>query len=111
MIELGKQGCSQKMMWADLGIASSTAQSYMQKYPEFAEAHDLALVHSQSFWETQLLANLDNRGFNSRLAEIALRGQFQKDYRETKEAKVEVKNEVVVDFNKVVGDLIEKLTP
>lgn len=109
MIELGKEGASQKMMWADLGISKGAADEWKKKHPEFADALDLALVHSQAFWERELLANVGNKNFNSRLAEIALRGQFQSDYRETRENKVEVKADVVVDFSSAVNDLIKQL--
>ena len=51
MIELGKEGASQKMMWAELGISKKTAEEYKKKHEEFADALDLALVHSQAFWE------------------------------------------------------------
>ena len=109
MIELGKQGASQKMIWSQLGISAGQAETLKKNDEEFAEALDLALVHSQSYWETMLLANLDNKAFNSRLAEIALRGQFQKDYRETRDTKVDVKAEVKIDFNKEINDLIDAL--
>jgi len=109
MIELGKQGASQKMMWSELGISKNTAETYKKNHPEFAEALDLALVHSQAYWERELLANVNNKGYNSRLAEIALRGQFQQDYRETRENKLEVKADVVVDFSGAVSDLIKQL--
>jgi hypothetical protein len=69
----------------------------------------LAKVHSQAYWERELLANVGNKAFNSRLAEIALRGQFQEDYKETREHKVEGKVDVVVDFNGAVADLIKQL--
>ena len=109
MVELGRLGASQKMIWSDLGISKATADAYKKKYPEFSEALDLALVHSQAYWETQLLANLDNKNFNSRLAEIALRGQFQTDYRETRDTKIDAKLEVKVDFNKEIANLISAL--
>lgn len=109
MIEMGKEGASQKMMWADLGISKKTAEEYKKKHEEFADALDLALVHSQAFWEREILANLDNKAFNSRLAEIALRGQFQQDYRETRDTKVDAKVEVKVDFNKEISNLISAL--
>ena len=109
MIELGKLGASQKMIWSDLGISKSTAETWKKKYPEFAEALDLSLVHAQAFWERELLANVDNKNYNSRLAEIALRGQFQQDYRETRDTKVDLKAEVVVDFNKEIANLISAL--
>ena len=109
MIALGQEGASQKMMWSKLGISKNTVESYKKNHPEFAEALDLALVHSQAYWETQLLANLDNKNFNSRLAEIALRGQFQTDYRETRDTKIDLKAEVKIDFNKEIADLISAL--
>jgi hypothetical protein len=109
MIELGKTGASQKMIWSNLGISKSTADAYRKKHPEFAEALDLALVHSQSYWESMLLANLENKGFNSRLAEIALRGQFSQDYRERMDIKQDVKQEVVIDFSSEISKLIKAL--
>lgn len=109
LVELGKKGASQKMMWADLGISKSTADAWKKKHPEFAEALDLALVHSQAYWEREMLANVGNKAFNSRIAEIALRGQFPQDYKETREQKIDVKADVVVDFKGAVDDLIKQL--
>jgi len=109
MIAMGKEGASQKMMWSQLGISKTTAENWRKKFPEFAEALDIALVHAQSYWETQLLANVENKNFNSRLVEIALRGQFQQDYRETRDTKIDAKVEVKVDFQKEINDLIAAL--
>ncbi|MFZ9616132.1 MAG: hypothetical protein ACO3AG_05625 [Fluviibacter sp.] len=109
LIEMGLQGASQKMMWSQLGISKKQAETLAKNDEEFAEALDLALVHSQSYWESMLLANLDNRAFNSRLAEIALRGQFQKDYRETRDTKVDAKVDVVIDFKGEVAKLLEDI--
>jgi len=109
MIELGKLGASQKMIWSDLSISKGTAEIWKKMYPEFAEALDLSLVHAQAYWERELLANVDNKGYNSRLAEIALRGQFQQDYRETRDTKIDLKAEVKVDFQKEIADLISAL--
>ena len=109
MIAMGREGASQKMMWSQLGISKSTAENWRKKYPEFNEALDIALVHAQSYWETQLLANVENKNFNSRLVEIALRGQFQSDYRETRDTKIDLKAEVKIDFQKEINDLISAL--
>ena len=109
MIELGKLGSSQKMIWSELGISKSTAELYKKTHPDFAEALDMALVHSQAHWEREILANIENKGYNSRLAEIALRGQFQSDYRETRDTKVDAKVEIKVDFNKEIAELISAL--
>jgi transposase len=109
MIDMGMEGASQKMIWSALGISKSTAESWKKKYPDFAEALELSLVHAQAFWEREILANVNNKGFNSRIAEIALRGQFQQDYRETRDTKVDLKADVVIDFNGAVSDLIKQL--
>lgn len=109
LVELGKSGASQKMMFSELGIPKHVAEDWKKKYPEFSDALDLALVHSQAYWEREMLANVGNKAFNSRIAEIALRGQFPQDYKETREQKIDVKADVVVDFSSVVNDLISKL--
>ena len=109
MIAMGKEGASQKMMWSQLGISKNTAESWRKKHPDFAEALEIALVHAQSYWETQLLANVENKNFNSRLVEIALRGQFQQDYRETRDTKIDAKIEVKVDYQKEINELLAAL--
>ena len=109
MIELGKLGASQKMIWSDLGITKDVAKSWQKKYPEFADALDLALVHSQAYWEREMLANVGNKAFNSRIAEIALRGQFPTDYRERMDIKQDIKQDVKIDFAGEVESLIKQL--
>jgi hypothetical protein len=109
LIEMGKTGASQKMMFSSVGISKGVAEDWKKKYPEFADALDMAVVHSQAYWERELLANVGNRAFNSRIAEIALRGQFPADYKETREQKIDVKADVVVDFSSAVNDLIAQL--
>jgi transposase len=109
IIAMGKEGASQKMMWSQLGISKGTAETWKKKHAEFAEALDIALVHAQSYWETQLLANVENKNFNSRLVEIALRGQFQQDYRETRDTKIDLKAEIKVDYQKEIAELLAAL--
>jgi len=109
IIELGKQGASQKSMYAAIGISKSTGLKLKKEDPAFAEAMDLASTYSQSYWETQLLANIENKAFNSRVAEIALRGMFPDDYKESRENKIEAKVDVVIDFQKEVSNLINAL--
>jgi hypothetical protein len=109
MIELGKEGASQKMMFAEIGINKGVAETWKKNHPEFADALDMAVTHSQAYWEREILANLNNKTFNSRLAEIALRGQFQQDYRETRDIKLDAKVETKVDFNKEIAELLSAL--
>ena len=109
MIELGKEGASQKMMFAEIGINKGIAATWKKNHPEFADALDTAVTHSQAYWEREILANLNNRNFNSRLAEIALRGQFAEDYKESRDTKIEAKIEAKIDFNKEISELLSAL--
>jgi len=109
ILDLGKQGASQKSMYAAIGISKTTGLKLKKEDPNFAEAMDLASTYSQSYWETQLLANIENKAFNSRIAEIALRGMFPDDYKNDREQKIDLKAEVVVDFSKEVANLIQAL--
>ena len=109
LLDLGKQGASQKSMYAAIGISKATAAKWKQEDPFFAETMDLATTYGQSFWEMMLLANIDNKNFNSRVAEIALRGQYPDDYKDNREIKANIKQEIAVDFNKEVANLISAL--
>lgn len=109
LLNLGKQGASQKSMYAAIGISKATAAKWKQEDPFFAETMDLATTYGQSYWEMMLLANIDNKNFNSRVAEIALRGQYPDDYKDNREIKANIKQEVTVDFNKEIADLISAL--
>lgn len=110
VIELGKQGASQKAMYAAIGISKNTAAKWKKEDEFFAETMDMATVHGQAFWENMMLANIDNKAFNSRIAEISLRGQYPDDYKDTRNDKIDLKAEVKIDFNKEVTDLIEALS-
>ena len=109
VLELGQQGASQKSMYAAIGISKATAAKWKQDDPFFTETMDMATTYGQSYWEMMLLANIDNKAFNSRVAEIALRGQYPEDYKDNREIKASVKQEIVVDFNKEISDLISAL--
>ena len=109
VLDLGMQGASQKSMYSAINISKSTAAKLKQEDPFFAETMDMATTYGQSFWEMMLLANIDNKAFNSRVAEIALRGQYPDDYKDNREVKATVKQEVTVDFNKEISDLITAL--
>lgn len=109
MVELGKAGKSQKAIWSELGISAGAADRFKRDYPDFADALDLSRVHSQAYYENLMLTNLENKNFNSRLVEIALKGQHAADYREDRTQKVDLKADVTIDFGSAVNDLIKQL--
>ena len=109
ILELGRQGASQKSMYAAINISKATAAKWKQEDPFFSETMDMATTYGQSYWEMMMLANVENKAFNSRIAEIALRGQYPDDYKDNREIKANVKQEVSIDFNKEIADLIKAL--
>ena len=109
VLDLGKQGASQKSMYAAIGISRATAAKWKKEDPLFAETMDMATVYGQSYWEMMLLANVDNKACNSRIAEIALRGQYPDDYKDNREIKADIKQEIAVDFNGEIAKLIAAL--
>jgi len=109
ILNLGRQGASQKSMYSAINISKATAAKWKQEDPFFAETMDMATTYGQSYWEMMMLANVENKAFNSRIAEIALRGQYPDDYKDNREIKANIKQEVTVDFNKEVAELISAL--
>jgi len=109
LIELGRQGSSQKSMFSALDISASQAAKWRKENPYFEETLSMAITHAQAYWEDMMRANVDNKNFNSRIVEIAVRGQFPADYKENRENKVDVKVEATIDFNLAINDLIKQL--
>jgi hypothetical protein len=109
ILDLGRQGASQKSMYAAIGISKATAAKWKQEDPFFAETMDMATTYGQSYWEMMMLANVENKAFNSRIAEIALRGQYPDDYKDNREIKANVKQEVAIDFVGEMNNLIAAL--
>lgn len=109
IIELGKQGATQKMMFAEIGISRSAAETFQKNHPEFAEALSMAITESQAWWEREGLANLGNRTYNTRLYEVMTKAMFPQDYRERLEVKQEIKQETTINFAEATNDLIKAL--
>ena len=109
ILALGQEGASQKAMYAAIGISKDTAAKLKKDDEFFAETMSMATTYGQAYWENMMLANIDNKGFNSRIAEIALRGQYPDDYKDRMDVKQNLKQEVTIDFNKEVSDLIAAL--
>ena len=94
ILNLGRQGASQKSMYSAINISKATAAKWKQEDPFFAETMDMATTYGQSYWEMMMLANVENKAFNSRIAEIALRGQYPDDYKDSREIKANIKSAV-----------------
>jgi hypothetical protein len=110
ILELGKQGASQKSMYAAVNISKSTAAKWKEENPKFAETMSMATTYGQSYWENLMLANVENKAFNSRIAELALKGQYPDDYGQQRvDLKANIRQEVTIDFDKEIAELMEML--
>jgi hypothetical protein len=109
VLNLGKEGSSQKNMFAAIGISKDTAAKWKKEDPFFAETMAMATTYGQAYWENMMLANIENKAFNSRIAEICLRGQYPEEYKETRDQKINAAVEVKIDFNKEISELIQAL--
>ena len=109
IIELGKQGASQKAMFAAIGISKDTAAKWKKEDPVFAETMSMATTYGQAYWENMMLANIENKAFNSRVAEICLRGQYPEEYKESRDTKIDVKAEIKVDYATEIANLLKAL--
>ena len=110
IIELGKQGASQKAMYAAIGISKATAAKWKIDDKDFEECMSMATTYGQAYWENLMLVNVENKNFNSRVAEIALRGQYPDEYSNKMEVKQDIKAEIKnIDFNKEIQDLLKAL--
>jgi len=109
IIELGKQGASQKAMFAAIGISKDTAAKWKKEDPVFMETMSMATTYGQAYWENMMLANIENKAFNSRVAEICLRGQYPEEYKDVRDSKVTAAVEIKVDFQKEIGELLKAL--
>ena len=49
-LELGKEGASQKAMYAAIGISKDTSAKWKDENPEFKEVMSMATTYGQAFW-------------------------------------------------------------
>ena len=61
IIELGKQGASQKAMFAAIGISKDTAAKWKKEDPVFMETMSMATTYGQAYWENMMLATSKTR--------------------------------------------------
>ena len=73
IIKVGEKGGHLPAMCKAINVSSETTfRSYLEKYPEFAEAYETSKLYSQAFYEEMMLnlANGDVKGNASALALI-----------------------------------------
>lgn len=89
VIEFGKQGMSQTEMQVRLGIHHSTFMAWRDEKPEFSEAINEALRHSQAWWEAKgreaTFGGCD--GFNATSYIYNMKNRFRHDWRDRHEVE------------------------
>ena len=90
LIEHMSQGFSLSTFGGTVGVTRQTIYDWIERYPEFKEAKDIAFAKSQEFFEKRLIAKasgaeIKTKGFNKKEIDtacliFALKTRFHKDY-------------------------------
>lgn len=82
VIEWGKQGKSKAWMCSKLGISWNGMLLWEAAHPEFVQALEEALIHSQAHWEDLGQDNLKTQGFQTAIWSRSMAARFPKHWRE-----------------------------
>lgn len=85
VIELGKKGKTKTQMAAKFGVSRNTIYDWMNKYPDFQEAMDVAVSAAQNWWEKQLQRQTKTGEGSATAAIFAMKNQFPDQYKDRKE--------------------------
>lgn len=84
VIEMGKEGASAIEMATDLGVSRNTmSRNWTALHEEFADALEMALQHSQTWWEKKGREGMTKRDFNAQVWSRSMSARFPNDWRET----------------------------
>lgn len=94
LIEHMREGLAFRTFGAIAGVTRKTLYEWVDRYPEFAEAKDLAFLHSQLCYE-RILAGKARGDIKYKLADMsatvfALKTRFKDDYSEKAEMEITV---------------------
>lgn len=84
VIAMGKEGKSRVEMAAAIGVAKNTIEGWADDYDDFAEAYEMALTHSQAWWEKRGREGLTEVAFNGNLWARNIGPRFRDDWSESK---------------------------
>lgn len=82
VLDMGKQGFSRCEIAAGFDVHPKTVDYWVEHQPEFAEAYELAKVHSQAWWEGKGRIAIDNPKFNGFLWAKNMVARFRADWSE-----------------------------
>ena len=67
LIELMTDGGTAVTLCAEIGVSKQTFYNWIDMYPEFKEAYDVALAACEEYWNRKGRENEDNSAFNQSL--------------------------------------------
>ncbi len=88
VIEFGKQGLSLEQIASRIEVAPGTIVAWAKQYGEFAEALEMARIHSQAWWEDigqrMMVESPNGDKLNASLWSKSISARFPRTYRENK---------------------------
>lgn len=102
VIEHMAEGASLTSFAADIGVARSTINEWIDAHPEFSEAVKIAKAKCAAWWEKIGRTNAEAGGGNATLVIFGLKNMAAEDWREKQEVEHSggVRNTISVEFVK-----------
>jgi hypothetical protein len=82
VVEWGKAGKSRIWMCAEMGVVERTMITWEEKHPEFLQAMEVAMLHSQQWWEDAGQKGMTAPGFNGSVFSRSMAARFPRSWRE-----------------------------
>ncbi len=85
VVALGKKGKSRVAICADLGFTRRTVYLWIERFPEFKEAMDLAKTYEHKWWEDRGQENLSETKFQGGVWSKNMSARFKEDWSDRQE--------------------------
>lgn len=96
IVRLGSEGLSVTQMAAHFKVIPHTLSNWAKKYPEFAEAKELAVTLAEAFWEK--VGQQGTRGLLSKFVPVSwiymMKCRYKDNWKENTDQRVELHNTV-----------------
>lgn len=104
VIEHMKDGASLTSFAAEIGVARSTINEWIDNQPEFSEAVKIGKARCAAWWEKLSRQNAAEGGGNATLCIFGLKNMAAEDWRD----KQEIEHSGSIDVNKMTDDALDR---
>lgn len=80
VIDQGRLGKSRTQIAVYLGISRRRLKTWIDKYPDFAEAMEIALDNARAWWENKAQRSLDKKHFQAGVMGKMMAARFPDEY-------------------------------